>query len=63
MHKKDITNMNYKVIVGNSDSATHNIHFTRLSNQGDSLRSMVIDINNISYNELLDIFSTIHGIS
>jgi len=53
--------MNYEVIVGNSDSATHNRHFTRLSNQGDSLRSMVLD--NISYNELLDIFPTIHGIS
>ena len=59
MHKKDI----YEVIVGNSDSATHNGHFTRLSNQGDSLRSMVLDINNISYNELLDIFPTIHDIS
>ena len=55
--------MNYEVIVRNSDSATHNIYFTRLSNQGDSLRSMVLDINNISYNELLDIFPTIHSMS
>ena len=55
--------MNYEVNVGNSDSATHNRHFTRFSNQGDSLRSTVLDINNISYNELLDIFPTIHGIS
>jgi len=55
--------MNYEVIVGSSGSATHNRHFTRMSNQGDSLRSMVLDINNISYNELLDIFPTTRGLS
>jgi hypothetical protein len=55
--------MNYEVIVGSSDSATYNRHFTRMSNQGDLLRSMVLDINNISYDELLDIFPTTQGIS
>jgi len=55
--------MNCEVIVGSSDSATHNRYFTRMSNQEDLLRSMVLDINNISYNELLHIFPTTQGIS
>jgi len=55
--------MNYEVIVGSGDNAPHNIHFTRMSNQWDLLRSMVLDINNISYDELLDIFPTTQGIS
>jgi len=55
--------MNYEVIVGSSDNATHKRHFTRMSNQGDLLRLVVLDINNISYDELLDIFPTTQGIS
>jgi len=55
--------MNYEVIVGSSDSATHKRHLTRMSSQGDLLRSMVLDINNISSDELLDIFPTTQGIS
>ena len=63
MHKKRDTNRNSEVIVGSSGSATQNKHFNPMSNQGDLLRSMIRDIDNIFDDELPYIFSTIQCIS
>ena len=63
MHKKKHENMNFEVLDISGGSVTHNMHFTRMSNQGDLLRSMVLDINSISDDELPDIFPTTQGIS
>jgi len=42
--KKTYVNMNSEVIDRSGGSARQNRHFTRMSNQGDLLRLMVLDI-------------------
>jgi hypothetical protein len=55
------TSMNSEFVNGSSSSGMQNTHFARVSNQTELLRSMVLDFDSISDDELRHIVPTAQG--
>jgi len=56
------TSVNYEFVDGSSSSGMQNTHFARVTNQRELLRSIVLDFDSISDDELRRIVPTTQGI-